>query len=312
MTAVLSPDEVHVWYCLADDPPWADVQQSYLSLLSADERSRYDRFMFDKDRRQFLLAQRSSAPCCHATPRPPRATGSSPPRRKASLTWLPASAWRTCNSTTRTPTRWWPAPSPARTRWVWTWNRWIEKWISGSRDTACPRSNCSSSTTPIRRTNRRFLMRQWTLKEAYSKARGLGLSLHFVDVSFSFDAQGRPVLADHTAAEDDPRQWQFHQWLIEGRHYLAVAVQCPADSALPIHHPPLDPAAATANRPATLVLQHRVSAAGLRRPSGSRRRKTQEIGLPVTHRHVFQSGQRDVNSDDRGYVEHLRPIRPSS
>jgi 4'-phosphopantetheinyl transferase len=73
-----------------------------------------------------------------------------------------------------------------------------------------------------------LLMRHWTLKEAYSKARGLGMSLGFTEYSFSFDDSGRPLLACHGSSHDDPGQWQFHQSLIDGKHYLAVAVQCAA------------------------------------------------------------------------------------
>ena len=38
----------------------------------------------------------------------------------------------------------------------------------------------------------------------------------------------RPILAHH-ADHHDLQQWQFRQWLIHARYYLAVAVQRPAD-----------------------------------------------------------------------------------
>ncbi len=72
-----------------------------------------------------------------------------------------------------------------------------------------------------------FLLRRWTLKEAYSKARGMGLSLGFTNCSFAFDDADRPLLTCHGTPQEDPRQWQFQQSLIDGRHYLAVAVARP-------------------------------------------------------------------------------------
>ena len=223
---------MHVWYCLADDPPWDDVQQSYLSLLSADERSRYDRFMFDKDRRQFLLARSARPHCafllCAARS---QATGSSPLQPPASRMWPPASACHTCNSTTRTPTRWWPAPSLSTHAVgvdVESLDRQVHLGIarhclSADRTAAVRTHRCPS-------TNWRSCCGSGHLKEAYSKALGLGLSLHFVNISFAFDAARRPPWLRTTRPSDDPHQWQFHQQLIDGRHYLAVAVQCPVRS----------------------------------------------------------------------------------
>ena len=49
--------EVHVWYCLTAEPPWPTLEPRYLAVLSQEEQARYRRFMFDKDRRQFLLAR---------------------------------------------------------------------------------------------------------------------------------------------------------------------------------------------------------------------------------------------------------------
>ena len=230
MTAVLSPDEVHVWYCLADDPPWADVQQSYLSLLSADERSRYDRFMFDQDRRQFLLARAlvRTVLSRYAAPAPSDWEFATTPKGKpyvASRFGLAHLQFNHSHADSLV------ACAVTSTHAVGVDVESLDREVDFGIARYC--------LSPLElqqfhhaepQEKQSFLMRQWTLKEAYSKARGLGLSLHFVDVSFSFDVPGRPVLAGHTAAEDDPQQWQFRQWLIEGRHYLAVAVQCPADA----------------------------------------------------------------------------------
>ena len=192
MIAVLSPDEVHVWYCLADDPPWADVQQSYLSLLSADEHSRYDRFMFDKDRRQFLLARAlvRTVLSCYASPTPRDWEFATTPHGKpyvaprfglANLQFnhSHADALVACAVTS----------THAVGVDVESLDREVDLGIA--RHCLSPiELQQFHDTDP--QDQQRFLMRQWTLKEAYSKARGLGLSLHFVDISFAFDPQGRP------------------------------------------------------------------------------------------------------------------------
>jgi 4'-phosphopantetheinyl transferase len=53
--ASLMPGDVHVRYRLTDDLD-AEARQTALSLLSSDERARYERFRQDDDRREFAAA----------------------------------------------------------------------------------------------------------------------------------------------------------------------------------------------------------------------------------------------------------------
>jgi 4'-phosphopantetheinyl transferase len=69
----------------------------------------------------------------------------------------------------------------------------------------------------------RFLQ-YWTLKEAYLKARGLGISVHLPDLSFSLrhdrvQLEGRGSMADAVA------DWTFELITLHADHYLAVAAQ---------------------------------------------------------------------------------------
>lgn len=73
--------------------------------------------------------------------------------------------------------------------------------------------------------------RFWTLKEAYAKARGLGLSLPLSEPAFTL---GPPVRAD---LPRDPRgaDWRFGQWRASSRHIAALAV-CSADAGPVVLH----------------------------------------------------------------------------
>jgi 4'-phosphopantetheinyl transferase len=65
----------------------------------------------------------------------------------------------------------------------------------------------------------------WTLKEAYIKARGFGLALPLGDFAFKLDPPHPPQIAFEPTLDDDPATWQFLQDWPTTRHRLALAVR---------------------------------------------------------------------------------------
>jgi 4'-phosphopantetheinyl transferase len=76
----------------------------------------------------------------------------------------------------------------------------------------------------------------WTLKEAYIKARGLGVSIPLHH--FWFPVEAGPPLRIAFAPElaDDPARWRFAQQRLSNDFLLAVAASAPDEIALSIHH----------------------------------------------------------------------------
>ncbi|WP_330343102.1 4'-phosphopantetheinyl transferase family protein [Streptomyces sp. NBC_00557] len=83
----------------------------------------------------------------------------------------------------------------------------------------------------------RRVLRLWTLKEAYSKARGLGLGLPFDEFCFTL-ADDRGVLAFRPPADDPAGRWRFLE--LEPVPDVLAAVAVPADEhgapLLELHH----------------------------------------------------------------------------
>ena len=71
----------------------------------------------------------------------------------------------------------------------------------------------------------RFLT-YWTLKEAYLKARGLGIAVPLADISFSVDATcAAASIAFRESLAGTNDRWAFHLTRIDPHHLAAVAVE---------------------------------------------------------------------------------------
>jgi 4'-phosphopantetheinyl transferase len=74
----------------------------------------------------------------------------------------------------------------------------------------------------------------WTLKESYIKARGMGLSIPLD--SFWFDLGGpSPFLHATDGCDDRPERWRFYQYIPMAEHRMAVAVAAPPGMQPCIH-----------------------------------------------------------------------------
>jgi 4'-phosphopantetheinyl transferase len=74
----------------------------------------------------------------------------------------------------------------------------------------------------------------WTLKEAYIKARGQGLSIPLDAFAFSLAADRPPWIAFVPPVDDNPDDWQFAQVFLGSQYPIAVALRLPRDRQLTV------------------------------------------------------------------------------
>ncbi|HEX5420343.1 MAG TPA: 4'-phosphopantetheinyl transferase superfamily protein, partial [Gammaproteobacteria bacterium] len=80
------------------------------------------------------------------------------------------------------------------------------------------------------RDQRERFVEHWTLKEAYAKARSLGLAIPFDRFCFRYPNEGAVELTMDLSLKDDPAHWQFWQFRPSPRHVVAVCAERPYES----------------------------------------------------------------------------------
>ena len=92
-----------------------------------------------------------------------------------------------------------------------------------AESTFSPRERSDILSTSATARARRFF-EYWTLKEAYIKARGVGMSLPLDQFSFYKDASGIWQILFEKPLCDDPERWQFWSWRVGSGHQIALAL----------------------------------------------------------------------------------------
>jgi 4'-phosphopantetheinyl transferase len=70
----------------------------------------------------------------------------------------------------------------------------------------------------------------WTLREAYLKARGVGLALPLDQLVFRLTSAGSVQAGFGPAIRDDPAHWQFGLTWLSARHVAATCVRRPSSA----------------------------------------------------------------------------------
>lgn len=217
---------VHVHTVRPDRPDVRAVLDRCRALLSADELERAGRFHFDRDRDCFVLGRALTrlqlSRWLGGDPRAWRFVTNLHGRPE-----LAGSAGRTLPlGFNVSHTRGLVACAVADTRDVGVDVERVDRHLT--HDVAerffAPREVADLRARPSAEQARVFFD-YWTLKEAYIKARGLGLALPLAHFAFTLSAEGPPTIAFDPEIADAPDTWQFFQAWPTPTHRLALAVR---------------------------------------------------------------------------------------
>lgn len=219
-------DEVHVWCAQPDALGDADLLRGLEALLSEEERARHRRFLRERDRRLFLVAhalvRRTLSRYLDVPPEDLLFRANAHGRPELARPWTAPHLRFNLSH----------AHGLAACAVVGELDvgidveqlRPIGDLESLARRTLSPEELQSLLALPAAARPDLFFT-YWTLKEAYGKACGRGLSLPLRSSSFTLAGPGGASVRFAPPLEDEPETWQFFRSRPTAEHYLAVAVR---------------------------------------------------------------------------------------
>jgi 4'-phosphopantetheinyl transferase len=232
MMQTLGPGTVHLWYTLSDDIAPPSALDAYLGLLSPEERTRHARFLNERSRHEYLITR---ALCrtvlsryADMAPVDWRFRANEWGRPEIDIPELGHLRFNLSNTTGFIACA--VALEGEIGVDVEALDRASDLLGIADRFMAPPEAK-DIGALPTDAQGFRFFT-YWTLKEAYIKARGMGLSIPLDKFWFLLDGEAPTsspaMLVLDPDMDDDAAGWSFTQLQPTDRHLLAVARREPA------------------------------------------------------------------------------------
>ncbi len=222
----LPPTEAHLWYAYPEELTAPEDLERMTALLTEEEHDRRRRFHFERDRHSFLVT---------------RSLVRTVLSRYAAA---PPSAWTFVPNRYGRPEIAGPAGVPPLRFNVSHTNGLVVCLVALDREVGvdvepadrkapglslaeryfAPAEVAALRRLPPSEFGRAFLD-FWTLKEAYIKARGMGLALPLSDFAFHLNPDESVRITFTRNIDDDPATWHFLRFELRRRHKVAVALR---------------------------------------------------------------------------------------
>jgi 4'-phosphopantetheinyl transferase len=219
-------NEVHVWLTRLEEVTDPCRLQEYQSLLSPDEKERYKRFHFDRDRHHYLVA--------HAL------------LRKVLSTYIDIepSAWQFSQNKYGRPEISGPAITPSLRFNLTHTNGLVGCVVALELDCGIDAEQLTARGNPLAIAEKMFAASEqqalkkldgqafldrffsyWTLREAYCKALGVGIAWSKKNYCFEEESGERWRISFDASSNNESVRWQFTVTRPTSEHLLAVAVR---------------------------------------------------------------------------------------
>lgn len=233
--SALNSGEARVWLASPDEITSPDLLARYERLLDADERERYLRFKFERDRKEYLVAhallRHSLSRCAPVAPEDWRFRRNAYGRPEISPEIGAQLRFNLSH------TRGLSACAVTPDFEIGVDVEWMNRRLNPEElvDVVFSREEARVlRALPLEDQSQRFFV-LWTLKEAYIKARGMGLALPLDQFTFSVRGETEVQVGFEPSLADDPSVWQFRLHAPTADHRLALAVRCGVIADFRVH-----------------------------------------------------------------------------
>jgi 4'-phosphopantetheinyl transferase len=230
----LLADEVHVWLAFPNQITNDELLREYRRLLTPEEHEATERFVFARHRHQHLITRALQRDLLS------RYTGECPTvwRFEKNAYGKPAISFPGCWDRLKfnlSHTDGLVACAVTQDRDVGVDVEFISRPTSvlelAPSVFSPPELAALRDLAPGRQRARFFAL--WTLKEAYIKARGMGLSIPLAKFSFAFSRTGEIAIDIDPSLNDDAVTWHFERSYATADHAIALAARRPNEQ--PVH-----------------------------------------------------------------------------
>lgn len=223
----IDPHSVHIWLAETHQFYSPDLLEQYILWLDEQERTRYERFKYLRDRHEYLIAHALLRSCLshYGERKPEEWRFSSNPWGKPEI----------CGDDASFPIRFNLSHTHGLAACAITlvadvgidveyMARDID-WMAIAKVSCHPTEMDDLYTLPQSEQRQRFYD-LWTLKEAYTKALGRGLSFPFQEVIFRFGQEDHSLIQVESTQEQELAQdWTFLRLKPTESHRLAIALR---------------------------------------------------------------------------------------